>query len=47
LIFLIVFLTMGLIAFNKISPSGFTNTAAVVAIATVVAVVNTTGAPGK
>tara|TARA_R110002012_G_scaffold21985_1_gene76047 strand:- start:71 stop:283 length:213 start_codon:yes stop_codon:yes gene_type:complete len=47
LIFLIVFLTMGLIALSKISPNGLAKTAAVVATTAIVAVVTTTGEPGK
>ena len=47
MIFLIVFLTMGLTAFSKMSPNGLTKMATVVAIATVVAVVVTAGAPGR
>ena len=38
---------MGLTALSKMSPNGFAKMAAVVATAAIVAVVATTGAPGR
>jgi len=47
LIFLIVFLTRGLIVLSKISPNGLARIADVTPTAATVAVVTTTGVPGK